>query len=177
MKPYKDFETPRLIIKPTTTDDAEFMFALLNSPKWLKYIGDRNINNLTDAITYIEEKIRPQQVELGYSNYTVTRKSDGAKIGSCGLYERQELENIDLGFAFLPEYEKQGYGFESAQKILEAGFHTFRLKKICAITTKDNIDSQGLLQKLGLKYIREIILPNKDKKLMYYEQNNTLIKD
>lgn len=177
MKPDRNFETRRLFIKPTTADDAEFVFALLNSPKWLKYIGDRNIKTLTDAVTYIEEKIRPQQIELGYSNYTVVRKSDGAKIGSCGLYDREELENIDIGFAFLPEYEKQGYGFESAQKILEAGFYTFHLEKICAITTKNNLDSQGLLQKLGLKYIREITLTYKNEILMYYEQKKVSIKN
>lgn len=176
MKPDRYFETSRLILKPTTTDDAEFTFALLNSSKWLKYIGDRNIKTLADAVTYIEEKIRPQQIQLGYCNYTVIRKSDGAKIGSCGLYQRQELEHIDIGFAFLPNYEKHGYGFESAQKLLDAGFNTFNLNKICAITTRKNLDSQRLLEKLGLHYIREIVFPNKDEKMMYYEQDNTSFK-
>ena len=176
MKPEKYFETPRLILKPTTTDDAQFTFALLNSSKWLKYIGDQNIKTLADAVTYIEEKIRPQQIELGYCNYTVTRKSDGVKIGSCGLYARKELEHIDIGFAFLPDYEKQGYGYESAQRILDAGFNTFNINKICAITTFNNFDSQRLLEKLGLQYIREIVLPNKDEKLLYYEQDKTSFK-
>lgn len=173
MKPDRNFETPRLILKPTTTDDAEFIFNLLNSPKWLKHIGDQHVKTLVDAVAYIEEKIRPQQIDLGYGNYTVIRKSDGAKIGSCGLYARQELENIDIGFAFLPEYEKQGYGFESAQKTLNVAFHVFHLETICAITKKNNFDSQKLLEKLDLKYIREIILPNSNEKLMYYERKNT----
>lgn len=171
MKPDRSFETLRLILKPTIIDDAEFIFAVLNSPKWLKYIGDRKVKTLPDAVTYIEEKIRPQQIELGYSNYTVIRKLDDVKIGSCGLYKREELQNIDIGFAFLPEYEKHGYGFESAQKILEVAFHVFHLKRICAITIKDNLDSQRLLEEIGLKYIREITLPNDDEKLMYYELN------
>ena len=173
MKSDRNIVTPRLILRPTTTDDAVFIYALLNSPKWLRYIGDRKVKSLANAVTYIEEKIRPQQIKLGFSNYTVIRKSDGAKIGSCGLYEREELKNIDIGFAFLPEYEKQGYGFESAQKILEAAFHTFHIKKVCAITKKDNLESQILLEKIGLKYLCDIILPPNDEKLRYYEVNNT----
>lgn len=176
MKPDRNIETSRLILKPTTTDDAEFIFALVNSPKWLKYIGDRNVKTIADALVYIKEKIRPQQIELGYSNYTVIRKSDRAKIGSCGLYKREELSYIDIGFAFLPEYEKLGYGFESAQKILNAAFNTFHLKKVCAITTLENLESQQLLVKIGMKYIREIISPNTNEKLMYYEQKNPTAK-
>lgn len=172
MKPDASFETERLLLKPTTSDDAEFIYELLNSPKWLKYIGDRNINKIEDAIAYIEKRIRPQQIKLGYSNYTVIRKKDGAKIGSCGLYDRQELEGIDLGFAFLPSFEKQGYGFESANRLLDAGINTHNLKQISAITTRDNIDSQRLLQKIGLKHIENIVLPGDIEEIMLYRINS-----
>lgn len=172
MKPNRNFETSRLILKPTTIDDATFIFELLNSPKWLKYIGDCDIKSLSDAVGYIEERIRPQQIEFGYSNYTVIRKSDGVKIGSCGLYKREELENIDIGFAFLPEYEKQGYGFESAKRMRDAAFKTFHLNKLCAITNRDNLASRRLLEKIGLKYMRDVVLSHKAQKLMYYEKDN-----
>jgi len=39
----KIIETERLILKPTDVEDAAFVLALLNSPKWKEYIGDRNI--------------------------------------------------------------------------------------------------------------------------------------
>jgi hypothetical protein len=44
----------------------------------------------------------PQLKKLGFSSYTVIRKTDNAKVGSSGLYDREGLEGIDLGFAFLP---------------------------------------------------------------------------
>lgn len=169
MKSATTFETERLILKPTSNEDAEFIFDLLNSPKWLKFIGDRNISNLADAVAYIEERIRPQQVRLGYSNYTVIRKKDGAKIGSCGLYDRQGLEGIDLGFAFLPDFEKQGYGFESANRLLDAAIHQFELEQVSAITLKENISSQKLLEKLGLKFVQNIVLPRDAEEMMLYQ--------
>jgi len=85
MNQYKIFETERLILKPTSIEDAEFIFELLNTPKWIKYIGDRNIKTIENARGYIKTKMLPQLRKLGYSNYTLIRKADNCKIGTCGL--------------------------------------------------------------------------------------------
>lgn len=166
---YKSFETERLIIKPTSESDSEFIFELLNTPKWLKYIGDRNIKTVKNAKDYIKEKMIPQLERLGYSNYTLIRKQDNQKIGTCGLCDREGLDGIDIGFAFLPEYEKKGFAFESSNKLKEVAFSEFDIKTISAITTKDNTSSQKLLEKLGLKFIGTKKIPNDDKELLLYK--------
>jgi [ribosomal protein S5]-alanine N-acetyltransferase len=163
------FETERLLLKPASVEDAAFVFELLNTPKWLQYIGDRNVNSIEDAEAYIKNRMLPQFERLGYGNYIVIRKSDNIKIGSCGLYDREGLQGIDIGFAFLPEYEGKGYAYEAATTILDAGVHIFEIKKINAITLPSNFSSQKLLEKLGLKYIELIKIPNDDEELMYYE--------
>jgi RimJ/RimL family protein N-acetyltransferase len=162
-------ETERLLLRPTHEEDAEFIYQLLNSPNWLKYIGDRKVYSVEDAKQYIRSKIYPQFERLGYANFTVIRKRDAVKLGSCGLYDREGLEGVDIGFAFLPNYEGKGYGFESASKILETGFEHFGITKIKGITTKNNIASQRLLEKLGLSYVRDIRIPDDDELLMLYE--------
>ena len=168
MSNYLTFETERLILRPTTAEDAEFLLELVNSPKWLANIGDRNVRNLADAKKYIAERITTQLVRLGYANYTVIRKSDGVKMGSCGLYDREGLEGIDIGFAFLPQYHGQGYAFESAKKILEAAIHEFGIKRIQGITIPENKASQKLLEKLGLKFVEMTSIPHDDAELMLY---------
>jgi len=165
----KIFKTERLLLKPTSEEDATFIFELLNTEKWLKYIGDRNIKTVESAKEYIKIKMLPQLKRLGYSNYTVIRKSDNIKIGTCGLYDREELEGIDIGFAFLPEYEKNGYAFESANKLIDLAFHEFGIDEIKAITIKDNISSQKLLVKLGLTLDGTTKLPKEDKELLLYK--------
>lgn len=100
MKTYDTFETERLLLKATSKEDASFILELLNTPKWIKNIGDRNVKSLEAAQNYILERMTPQFERLGYSNYTVIRKADGAKMGTCGLYDREGLEGIDIGFAF-----------------------------------------------------------------------------
>lgn len=169
MKTYKNFETARLFIKPTSVEDAEFILALMNSPKWIENIGDRNVKSVENAKDYIVTKMLPQLKRLGYSNYTLTRKADHVKIGTCGLYDREGLEGIDIGFAFLPEYERKGFAFEAADKIKNAAFNEFGVNSISAITTKNNISSQKLLEKLGLKRIGTTKLPNDVEELLVYK--------
>ncbi len=166
---YKSFETERLILKPTSESDSEFILKLVNTPKLLKYIGDRNIKTVENARDYIKEKMIPQLERLGYANYTVIRKQDNQKIGTCGLYDRKGLDGIDIGFAFLPEYEKKGFAFEASNKLKEVAFSEFNIKVISAFTTKDNISSQKLLEKLGLKFIGTTKIPNDDEELLQYK--------
>lgn len=172
MSSYKSFETERLTLKPTAEEDAPFMFELLNTPNWIKNIGDRNVKSVEDAKVYIKTKIQPQLERLGYANYTIIRKSDDVKLGICGLYDREGLEGIDIGFALLPEHENQGYAFESANEIKRAGVEDFNIPQLRAITTEDNVSSQKLLEKLGLKFRSKVLLPNDNKELLLYELTN-----
>jgi len=166
---YKTFETERLILKPTNENDVEFIFELLNSPKWMQYIGDRNVKTVEEAQNYIRQRMLPQLEKLGFSNYTAIRKEDNAKIGTCGLYDREGMEETDIGFAFLPQYEKKGYAYEAARKILTEAKSSFGLERLCAFTTKDNYSSQKLLEKLGLKASGTITIPNDDEELLLYK--------
>ena len=155
------FETKRLLLYPTLEDDAIFIFELLNSPKWLKYIGDRNIKSIEDAKIFIQNKVIPHFEKKGFGTFTVLKKSDRSKIGTCGLYTRDEIEGVDLGFAFLPQYEKNGYA-------LEASIKEYRLSYLNAYTTKDNFSSQKLLEKLGFMQKGVIKLPtNNDNMLLF----------
>jgi len=169
MKTDKAIETNRLVLKMTNKDDGNFIRVLMNTPKWLEYIGDRNIHSLSDAKNYIINKIRPQIEQLGYGSYTVILKSDGSKVGTCGLYDRAGLEGVDIGFAFLPEYEGQGYAFESSQKLLELGFAQFNITTVNAITLPTNRASQKLLEKLGLTFKSMVKLPHDENELMLYQ--------
>jgi len=169
MKAHKVYETERLIIRPTSTEDAEHILELYNTPKWKANIGDRNIHSAKDAERYIVEKMMPQLERLGFSNNTIIRKDDQAKVGTCGLYDRKGLDGVDIGFSLLPQYEKMGYAFEASKKILEMAISEFGIKKISAITLEENMDSRKLIEKLGLVYKCMTTVPDDDEELMLYE--------
>ena len=165
----KTFNTERLHLRPATLEDAPFVLKLLNMPKWLEYIGDRNVHTVKDAQEYIKNRMIPQIKRLGYGNYTVIREDDGALLGCCGLYNREGLEGVDIGFSFLPQFEGKGYAYEAAACVLEAGFNTFDLNRVGAITLEINTSSRRLLEKLGLEFVKNIKLEGDDQELMYYE--------
>jgi RimJ/RimL family protein N-acetyltransferase len=79
----------------------------MNTPKYYKYIGDRNIRTLEDAENYITKKCL--NTKNGFWKFTIILKSDGSKIGFCGIYVRPSLETPDIGFAFFEEFEGKGY--------------------------------------------------------------------
>ncbi|MBD8017254.1 GNAT family N-acetyltransferase [Kaistella pullorum] len=168
MKP-KAFETERLTLTPVSTDDAELIFRLYNEPKFIEFIGDKNIRSVEDAERYIKEKFHPHIEQFGFGNYVIIRKTDGEKLGTVGVFGREGLDAHDIGFALLPEFEGGGCAFEAAQRIFDAAFSEFGLKKISAITTHGNFRSQKLIEKLGLKFVKTVRLPDDDEELRYYE--------
>ena len=169
MSAYKNFQTERLLLRPTGPEDADFILKLLNTPKWLRFVGDRNVHNEDEARAYIEKRMLPQLEKLGYSNYTIIRKSDGSKVGCCGLYDREGLEGVDIGFALLPENEKQGFALEASKEIMRAAREDFGISKIKGITSKEHYASQKLLEKLGMICSGTVVLPDEDEELLVFE--------
>jgi RimJ/RimL family protein N-acetyltransferase len=150
-------------------EDKELIFELYNRPKFIQYIGDRNIKTLEDAEDYIRNRFIPQIERLGYGNYLVMTKEGNNKIGGVGIFEREGLDVVDIGYSLLEEFEGKGYAYEAAQKVKSIGMEEFGLSKISAIISKDNVSSQKLIEKLGLKFQKHVTLPGEDEELNYYE--------
>lgn len=164
----KVIETSRLYLKAAALDDAAFILKLLNTPKWLRFIGDRDVNTVSEAKAYIRNRMLPAMETNGFGNYVLIRKEDGAKMGTCGLYTREGLEGVDIGFAMLPEFEGKGFMYEAALKLKELALTDFKLTKLNGITLPENTASRNLLEKLGLKLERTIRLPNDPDDLLLY---------
>lgn len=160
-------KTERTVIRELEASDADFVNELLNTPKFLKYIGDRKVRTSEDAVEFIENRYRKAYTDHGYGLWAV-EISDGTVIGMCGFVKRDSLEWPDLGFAFLPDYEQLGYGTECARAALEYGKTSLGFTRINAITSLDNDASGNLLQKLGFTFSRIIDSPE-DEKLKLYE--------
>lgn len=163
------YETERLILKPAEVQDADFFLELYNMPSFIQYIGDRNLRTKEDAENYIKSRFIPQIEKLGFGNYVVILKEDHTKIGAVGIFEREGLDVLDIGFSFLEKYEGKGYAYESANKLKEVAATDFGVHKISAITTKDNFSSQKLIERLGLKFQKMVTIPEDVVELMYYE--------
>lgn len=154
-------ETKRLVLREINSAiDAEFILQLLNSPGFLKYIGDRGIRDLEQSRDFIDSRLGKSYAEHGYGLYAVELKNDARDpVGICGFVKRDGLPDADLGFAFLPQFEKKGFGFESADAAMRYGRDKLGLRCILAITSLDNDNSVRLLEKLGFVFDSLIRLP------------------
>ena len=150
-------ETNRLTLRQLTPDDAEFILKLFNEPSWLRFIGDKGVKTVEDARSYILNGPVEMYSRLGFGLYLVELK-EGLSIGMCGLIKRDALEDVDIGFAFLPEYWGKGYAYEAADAVMSYAASVLNLKRIVAITSVDNDSSAKLLEKLGFSFERMIKL-------------------
>lgn len=173
MNQYKSFTSKRLIIRPTFEQDDKLIFQLMNTPKFINYVGDRKISSINDAKNYIKVKMLAQLYLMGYSSYTLINKSNGDKIGICGLYNRAGVDGIDIGFSILPHFERLGYAYESSSRLIKGAFEELEVEEIKAITNQDNISSKNLLKKLGFKLIGKTILPDEKEELLLFEIKKT----
>ena len=153
-RPLPVVETPRLALHRLTTDDADFILELLNEPSFLRFIGDKGVRTREDACRYIQAGPMASYERFGFGLYRVQLKTGGEPIGMCGLLKRDSLEDVDVGFAFLPRFWSRGFAFESASAVLAHGRQTWGLKRILAITSPDNEASIRLLAKLGFRFER-----------------------
>jgi RimJ/RimL family protein N-acetyltransferase len=147
-------ETSRLLLSGLSAADAAFMFELLNTPLWIKFIGDRHIKTIQDAEAYIQKIIDNPTADY----WVVTLKEQQTKVGVVTFMKRDYLDHYDIGFAFLPAYAKKGYAYEASKKLLDevSSHHPI----ILATVLKENSNSVQLLEKLGLQFDKEIMVNN-----------------
>ncbi len=155
-------ETDRLVLLRLELSDAQFVFRLVNEPAWLRFIGDKGVRTLDAARDYITKSLVAMYERLGFGLYLTELKGAGVPVGVCGLIKRDSLEDVDIGFAFLPEFRGRGYAYESASAVMAYGKETFGLKRLVAITSPDNYDSARLLEKLGFSFERMVKLSDDD---------------
>ena len=153
-------ETPRLDLRQLVREDAPFILELVNEPSWLRFIGDRNVHSLQDAVGYIEKGPLESYAKNGFGLYLVVDRESGASAGLCGLIRRDVLPHVDIGFAFSPRFWGRGLAFEAASAVMAYGRDVLGLSPILAIVNPDNERSIALLEKLGMRFDRMFRLPS-----------------
>jgi RimJ/RimL family protein N-acetyltransferase len=161
--------TARLRVVPLTLDDAPFIVELVNDPAWIRFIGDKHVHSIADAETYLRNGPLAMYARHGVGLYKVLRNEDGVALGMCGLIRRDGLDDVDIGFALLPQARGHGYASEAASVVLEHGFSALGLQCIVAITDVENHASARVLEKIGMTYVRTMRLPNESTDLKLYE--------
>jgi ribosomal-protein-alanine N-acetyltransferase len=152
-------QTERLRLRHMAPDDAAFILDLLNDRAFHRFIGDRGVRTLEAARDYILSASGAAPARPGLGFHVVELRETGAPVGICGLAKRDFLDDVDIGYAFLPQHGGQGYAIEAARGVL-AHARALALDRLVATVHPENSASIRLLEKLGLRFERMIEVPD-----------------
>jgi len=167
-------ETKRLRLRRVTLSDADarFMLRLVNDPGWLANIGDRNVRDLEQSRAYIQKTLDMYE-KYGFGSLVMELKDTGEPIGTCGLVKRDSVEDVEVGYALLPEFRGRGLAIEGGNAVIDYARDVLKLERVAAIVTPANLDSIKVLERLGLAFVRPLTLPNSDQVHLYLRTIST----
>ncbi len=149
-------ETERLIIRDLEEFDAKGIFELDSDPKVHAFLGKNTIKTIKEAEGVIN-LMRRHYVENGIGRWAIVDKKTNDFIGWTGLkYEqklREKFSYYDLGYRLRSKYWGKGIATEAAIECLKYGFDKLNLDEICAAVNIDNLASDKILRKIGLRFI------------------------
>ena len=146
-------ETDRLILREWDEGDGDRFYAIMNTPGVMRHLGGIQDRSKWDAAV---GRIMGFQRDHGHTFWLVERKADGELLGFCGI-KRVNAEGTDLvgqfeiGWRLRESAWGQGYAKEAAIASLDLAFVKFDAPHVVALTIGPNLESQGLMKRLGMK--------------------------
>jgi RimJ/RimL family protein N-acetyltransferase len=153
-------ETERLTLCELSLQDAGFILELLNEPAFLRFIGDRGVRTLEDALGYLTKGPIASYALHGFGMWRVQLKVTGELIGICGLVKRDSLPGLDMGYAFLERFWSKCYATEATEAVKKYAMtpigngldaHGLGLQRLFAVIDPENLVSNRVLEKLGFQ--------------------------
>lgn len=144
-------ETPRLLMRAFTEDDAPAFMPLLNDPEVTRYTNDPPCANVEEVLERMRgASLRDYRVH-GYGRHAVIEKSTGRLIGFSGLKYLEDIQEIDVGYRFIKDCWGKGYATESARAVMDDGITRMGMRRIIGMVVPGNHASVNVLRKLGLR--------------------------
>ncbi|MBT1062306.1 GNAT family N-acetyltransferase [Bowmanella sp. Y26] len=147
--------TERLLLRPLTLEDAAALHRLNSDERVMRYIGPLQ-HSVEDTAYYLQTSPLRDYQRCGYGRHAVIHKGSGEFIGFCGLKYLTDMQETDIGYRLHPDYWGQGLALEAAQAAMQFGQHQLGLKRIIGLAMPDNQSSIRLLQKLGMRYEKQV---------------------
>lgn len=167
----KTIETPRLILRPFTLDDAEASHAMSLDPEVMKFLGGVYEGTVEEHREMLRKAPMGDYEKYGFGRHAVIHKETGEYMGFTGLKYIEELDEVDIGYRIKRNFWRQGYAYESALPCLDFAFNDLGLERVIALANPENEASTSLMKKLGLTYEKEVHIYDED--AVYYALNKS----
>jgi RimJ/RimL family protein N-acetyltransferase len=158
-------ETARLILRPLKLDDLDALAPLNADPDVMRYIGDGKPQSRAQTQMRIHA-IFDHWEQHGFGLCAVVDRAARTFIGFCGLQYLDNTSEIEVGYRLAKRFWGMGLATEGAGATLRYGFDELGLDRIVAVVHPENVASQWVIQKIGLKYLKDARFYNSE--LEYY---------
>lgn len=144
-------KTARLTLRQFTFQDAGPLHQILSIPGVLEYFPNSDPLDLERVQKLVDRQINHWE-DNNYGWWAVEPNGAGELIGWSGLQYLPETDEIEIGYLLSKPYWGKGLATESATAGLDYGFNSLSIEKIIGIVHPENVASQKVLEKIGLKF-------------------------
>ena len=142
--------TERLVLRRFTPDEAALMARLHFDPRVMRYAGGVQTPEQSRAM-FEQRVLAYYDANPGLGVWATIERASGECIGLHLINHIQGESDIQVGYLLYPEYWGRGYATEGARAAMRYAYAELELPRVTAITDLDNVESQRVLEKCGLR--------------------------
>lgn len=152
------FKTERLFVRHFEPDDLNEFAKLCADPEVLRHVGDGATLSREEVAQWIEV-CQTKYATRGYGTSAVFEKTTGDFIGYCGVVRAPGNDFDELIYVFHRRAWGKGYASEVGRAMLDYVFERSPLERVYATLYADNLASQRVADKLGMRFEKEVVEP------------------
>ena len=146
-------ESERLYLRAITQDDLNLLFELHSDPEVMKFIRPAE-KTLDETRETMQRIFLTNDYEKGIGLWICHEKLSNDFIGWFVLKPLENTPDIEIGYRLLRKHWGKGFATEMSRELLKYCFLKLKLLKIAGATHPDNLASQHVLEKIGLRFVR-----------------------
>ena len=150
------FSTPRVTAERLTAAHWLDLRRMDENEPFMAMLG--GVRDKAGTSAYLVTNVK-HWADCGFGLWMLRDAATSAVIGRAILrhLDVEGVDEIEVGYGFMPEYWGRGLATEIALALLNVGREQLGLRSIVAITTPANVASQRVMVKAGLAYERNIV--------------------
>jgi RimJ/RimL family protein N-acetyltransferase len=159
--------TPRLRLRHWRDDDLDTYARICADPEVTRYLSSGKPMTRQQS----EEQMRgfmKHWDEHGSGLWAVDALDDDRLIGFVGLSTHEWFPGVEVGWRLDRAYWNRGLATEGAAESLRYGFEELTLDRIVSIHQPANVASRRVMEKHGLTFDLETVLPHNQQLVWVY---------
>lgn len=148
-------QTPRMVIREFSLDEEQVFLNHFTDEEVCLHLPKRTTD---ERITIFRNAVNNYSLTKKTGTWGMFNKVTGEFIGSCLLrpFDNDPLR-IEVGYSMDKKYWGQGLGTEMAKAMVDYAFEDENVIEVVGCTTMENIASQRVLEKAGLKRVDNLL--------------------